>query len=239
MDFQNRGGNTAGGGGVAGWSETNVDRRERLRRLAMETIDLSKDPYFMKNHLGYYECRLCLTLHTNEGSYLAHTQGKKHQTNLARRNSKDVNAGVLPAPVKKIEKKKVFHKIGRPGYKITKLKDADTLQRSILFEVEYLSIAKDCIPRYRIMSCFEQKKEAPDEKYQYVIFAAEPYENIAFKIPNLEIDNAEDKYICNWNEERKIYTVQLYFRERKVKSVNPINSINSIHSNKQIGAVNN
>jgi splicing factor 3A subunit 2 len=236
MDFQNRGGNTAGGGGVAGWSETNVDRRERLRRLAMETIDLSKDPYFMKNHLGYYECRLCLTLHTNEGSYLAHTQGKKHQTNLARRNSKDVNAGVLPAPVKKIEKKKVFHKIGRPGYKITKLKDADTLQRSILFEVEYLSIAKECIPRYRIMSCFEQKKEAPDEKYQYVIFAAEPYENIAFKIPNLEIDNAEDKYICNWNEERKIYTVQLYFREKKVKSVNPINSINS---NKQIGAVNN
>lgn len=42
----------------------------------------------MINHLGTYECRyidilidylrLCLTLHTNEGSYLAHTQGKKH-----------------------------------------------------------------------------------------------------------------------------------------------------------------
>jgi hypothetical protein len=52
-----------------------VDRRERLRRLALETIDLSKDPYFMRNHLGQYECRLCLTLHTNEGNYLAHTQG--------------------------------------------------------------------------------------------------------------------------------------------------------------------
>lgn len=36
----------------------------------METIDLTKDPYFMKNHLGTYECRLCLTLHSNEGSYL-------------------------------------------------------------------------------------------------------------------------------------------------------------------------
>ena len=53
-----------------------VDRRERLRRLALETIDLSKDPYFMRNHLGQYECRLCLTLHTNEGNYLAHTQGE-------------------------------------------------------------------------------------------------------------------------------------------------------------------
>jgi len=29
-----------------------IDRRERLRRLALETIDLSRDPYFMRNHLG-------------------------------------------------------------------------------------------------------------------------------------------------------------------------------------------
>lgn len=40
-------------------------------------------------HTGTYECKLCLTLHNNEGSYLAHTQGKKHQSNLARRAAKD------------------------------------------------------------------------------------------------------------------------------------------------------
>jgi splicing factor 3A subunit 2 len=218
MDFMNRAGNKAGGGGVAGWSEANVDRRERLRRLALETIDITKDPYFMKNHLGSYECRLCLTLHTNEGSYLAHTQGKKHQTNLARRNSKDMNQTVQPQQVKKIEKIK-FEKIGRPGYKITKLKDADTNQRSILFEIEFQEIKKDVIPRYRVMSCFEQKIETPDQNYQYVIFAAEPYENIAFKIPNLEIDNADDKYYCNWDSEKKIYTVHLYFRERRIVQI--------------------
>lgn len=71
---------------VAGWSTAEacmwppfvqaVDRRERLRRLAMETIDLAKDPYYMRNHLGQIECRLCLTLHPNEGNYLAHTQVK-------------------------------------------------------------------------------------------------------------------------------------------------------------------
>ena len=33
--------------------------------------------------------RLCLTLHTNEGSYLAHTQGKKHQSNLLRRKARE------------------------------------------------------------------------------------------------------------------------------------------------------
>lgn len=111
----------------------------------------------MKNHLGSYECRLCLTLHTNEGSYLSHTQGKKHQTNLSRRQQKDIaNQALLPQPVKKVEKKKIV-KIGRPGYKITKLKDSDTGQRSILFEIDYPEITKEITPRYRVMSSYEQK----------------------------------------------------------------------------------
>lgn len=74
-----------GSGGVASGENSNVDRRARLRELALETIDLNNDPYFMRNHLGSYECKLCLTLHMNEGSYLAHTQGKRHQQNLKRR----------------------------------------------------------------------------------------------------------------------------------------------------------
>ena len=64
-----------------------IDRRERLRRLALETIDLSKDPYFMRNHLGQYECRLCLTLHNNEGNYLAHTQARRLSMHILRCSS--------------------------------------------------------------------------------------------------------------------------------------------------------
>jgi hypothetical protein len=45
-------GSKVGGGGVASAQASAIDRRERLRRLALETIDLAKDPYFMKNHLG-------------------------------------------------------------------------------------------------------------------------------------------------------------------------------------------
>lgn len=40
MDHQNRAGSKFGGGGVASTSATNADRRERLRKLALETIDL-------------------------------------------------------------------------------------------------------------------------------------------------------------------------------------------------------
>jgi hypothetical protein len=39
---QNRVGSKFGGGGVAGASETNVDRRERLRKIAMGVVDLNK-----------------------------------------------------------------------------------------------------------------------------------------------------------------------------------------------------
>ena len=42
VDFQNRVGSKFGGGGVADASQANIDRRERLRKLALETIDLAK-----------------------------------------------------------------------------------------------------------------------------------------------------------------------------------------------------
>ena len=74
-----------GMGGLQSSQDANAARRNRLRDLAMETIDLKNDPYFMRNHLGSYECKLCLTIHMSEGSYLSHTEGKNHQRNLKRR----------------------------------------------------------------------------------------------------------------------------------------------------------
>lgn len=89
MDFQNRVGGKTGGGGAASAGQEAIHRRERLRKLALETVDLQKDPYFMRNHVGQYECKLCLTIHPNEGNYLAHTQGKRHQEGLAKRAAMD------------------------------------------------------------------------------------------------------------------------------------------------------
>ncbi len=43
MDFQNRAGSKPGAPGVASAQQQAIDRRERLRKLAMETIDLSKE----------------------------------------------------------------------------------------------------------------------------------------------------------------------------------------------------
>ena len=44
------------------------------------------------------------------------------------------------------------------------------------------------VPRHRFMAAYEQHVEAPDRRWQYIMFAAEPYETIAFKIPSREVD---------------------------------------------------
>ncbi|EGR28340.1 splicing factor subunit 2, putative [Ichthyophthirius multifiliis] len=138
VDRQHRPGAKTGSGGPASSQDANIEHRERLRKLALETIDIKKDPYFMTNHLVI--------------------------------------------------------KIGRPGYKILKSID----------------------PLSGIMSAYEQKVETPDKQYQYVVFAAEPYENIAFKIPNIEIDQAEGRFYSEWNRDKHIFTLHLTFVTERV-----------------------
>mmetsp|Transcript_10692 Transcript_10692/g.43824 ORF Transcript_10692/g.43824 Transcript_10692/m.43824 type:complete len:238 (+) Transcript_10692:921-1634(+) len=223
-------GSKPGSGGVASATRANVDRRERLRQLAIETADLSKDPYFMKNHLGTYECKLCLTLHNNEGNYLAHTQGKKHQTNIARRRAREsrdqqlesagVSSSSLPsssAPAAQRLPPRRRPKIGLPGYRVTKQRTPGTGQYSLRFEIDYPEIEEGLQPRHRIMSCFEQRVEAPDKNYRYLLFAAEPYETIAFKIPSWEIERdakAGHALFTNWDRQALRFTMQISFKKQ-------------------------
>lgn len=232
MDYQNRAGSKFGGGGVASHSATNADRRERLRKLALETIDLDKDPYFFKNHVGSFECRLCLTVHQNDGSYLAHTQGKKHQTNLARRAAREqkegrqggpgggqidpntgLPVGVVGAGFGGVGIKKNMVKIGRPGYKITKVRDTVTRQQGLLFQLQYPEmVAPDATPKVRFMSAFEQRvDDPPDKNFQYMLVAAEPYETCGFKLQAREIDRSEDRYWTWWDADLKEFWVQVMF----------------------------
>ncbi|KAM0322008.1 hypothetical protein ACHAQA_009750 [Verticillium albo-atrum] len=227
MDYQNRAGSKFGGGGVASQSASNADRRERLKKLALETINLDKDPYFFKNHVGSFECRLCLTVHQNDGSYLAHTQGKKHQTNLARRAAREQKEGKgaidpatgLPAGVSgqgfSVGPRRNLVKIGRPGYKITKVRDPLTRQQGLLFQLQYPDIAPDIEPRWQVMNAFTQRVEDPDRNFQYLLVAAEPYETCGFKIPARELDKRDDKQFCYWDPDSKEYWVQVMFMSER------------------------
>ncbi|CAK8560064.1 unnamed protein product [Lathyrus sativus] len=215
-------GSKPGSGGAATAQNEAIDRRERLRRLALETIDLAKDPYFMRNHLGSYECKLCLTLHNNEGNYLAHTQGKRHQTNLAKRAAREAkDAPTQPQPHKRKLNLKKTVKIGRPGYRVTKQFDPDTKQRSLLFQIEYPEIEDLAKPRHRFMSSYEQRVQPFDKRYQYLLFAAEPYETISFKVPSTEIDKSTPKFFSHWDPDSKMFTLQLYFKIKPPEVTKP------------------
>ena len=228
-------------------NQQSVDRRERLRRLALETIDLAKDPYFMKNHLGQYECRLCLTLHKNEGNYLAHTQGKRHQQNLAKRAAREASEkSVAPAPQRRVAVRKSV-KIGRPGYRVTKQFEPDSKSRSLLFQIDYPEIEEGDRPRHRFMSAIEQKKEPTDWRYQYLLFAAEPYETVCFKVPNWEVNkggsnsssnsssgrrgtrNLEEVFFSYWDPDGKVYTLQVPFNDGQRTTLAPPPPSSSSH----------
>ncbi|CUS13712.1 hypothetical protein C7212DRAFT_201815 [Tuber magnatum] len=225
MAYEGRVGSRFGGGGVASHSVSNQDRRERLRKLALETIDLDKDPYFFKNHVGSFECRLCLTVHQNDGSYLAHTQGRKHQTNLARRAAREAKEGRNLDPItglpqgmigQQLIAPKKHLKIGRPGYKITKLRDPVTRQLGLLFQLQYPEIGTEIKPRYRFMSAFEQRVEVPaDKNFQYLLVAAEPYETVSFKLQAREVDRSPGKFWTHFDSDSKEFFLQLFFKTER------------------------
>ena len=53
---------------------------------------------------------------------------------------------------------------------------------------------------------------APSRARRYLLFAADPYETIAFKVPALEVDRDPAKFFTHWDDARKLFTLQLHFR---------------------------
>jgi splicing factor 3A subunit 2 len=119
---------------------------------------------------------------------------------------------------------RITPKIGQPQTHFSKHKDPQTGQLSLLFVVEYPEIADTVVPRYRFMSAFEQKIEQPDRNWQYILFAAEPYQTIAFKVPNKEIErsvadeNGRSLFWTHWDKERKLFYLNITFKKFRDES---------------------
>eukprot|EP00754_Rhynchopus_humris_P040586 Rhum_TRINITY_DN23660_c0_g1::Rhum_TRINITY_DN23660_c0_g1_i1::g.178507::m.178507/K12826/SF3A2, SAP62; splicing factor 3A subunit 2 len=188
-------------------------RQMKQKEAAYTQDELDADKYFHKNALGRIECKLCSTAHTTEASYKAHTQGKRHQLNLARRDELAKKPQVALIAPKRVALIKTV-KIGRPGYQLTKKRDPTTGQRTLSFQVHYPEIQEGITPQYRIMSAYEQKKEEPDSRFQYLLFAAEPYETVAFKIPSDEIQQ-DDTFFTTWDKEKLLYTLEFSFKQQQ------------------------
>nr|CAN69421.1 hypothetical protein VITISV_037973 [Vitis vinifera] len=196
-------GSKPGTGGAASAQNEAIDRRERLRRLALETIDLAKDPYFMRNHLGR-----AIIWPTHKGRGIRRIWPRELLVRPKRRlRSHSPTSAKSPyARQERFVQLGLRIKIGRPGYRVTKQFDPETKQRSLLFQIEYPEIEDLAKPRHRFMSSFEQRVQSFDKRYQYLLFAAEPYEIIAFKVPSTEIDKSTPKFFSHWDPDSKMFT---------------------------------
>jgi len=101
-------------------------------------------------------------------------------------------------------------RIGRPGFRVARQRVEGGALR-VVFAVEFPEIAEGLQPRHRFMSAYEQRKEVPDRNFQYLLFAAEPYETVAFKIPNRPIDKTEGLFWTEWDPVKMVFTLQLQY----------------------------
>lgn len=240
MDYSDRVNSKKGAGGIADKHEANIHTKRRIKELlTSQVLDLDNDPYVFRNHLGLLECRLCLTTHTNEASYISHLGGRKHTMNLEKRRLLDekLNPKPLQNGMSEVEKRH-WTKIGRPSYKVTKIRHPEFLRMGILVQVQLPRITvKE--PFFRLMSYYElssknqnvaksfllrDKLEYDDtddldpSKFQYLVISAEPYENISVAFPALkQIDKPDgeemsDNYWWYWDEDSREYFLQFMFK---------------------------
>jgi splicing factor 3A subunit 2 len=104
----------------------------------------------------------------------------------------------------------------------------DTNQQCLSFELNFPEIAENLQPHHHFMLAFEQCIESlPNHNYQYLLFAAEPYKIVAFKIPNECINHDPEHFITHWDADSKTFTLTLYFMEPEDCSFNYINKKNT------------
>jgi splicing factor 3A subunit 2 len=84
---------------------------------------------------------------------------------------KETQLMVAPTAASTVQRK-VFLKIGRPGYRVTKVRDSDTAKEGLMVQVHLPNIKQGVIPRRRFMSAWEQKREPPNKNQQYLIVNA-------------------------------------------------------------------
>lgn len=58
------------------------------------------------------------------------------------------------------------------------------------------------------------KGREADKRFQYLIFAAEPYESVAFKLGK-EVIEGKGKFLTYWDPDTKVYTLQFLFETKQ------------------------
>lgn len=219
-------------GGIATDELLQRQRAQQIKKLQHDVYDLKKDPYYTTTDMGIIECSLCKTTHRTPEGYIQHTEGKKHRDSLHLRqfhqkkmlaSKNQVAQGVaqglgggkgnslLSNPKQHQQQFISRPTIGLPQYDVVKQYCPDTGHHAIAFKIHYPFIEQGLRPRYELLSVFQQKVEQPDPRFQYLVFAAEPYNNMAVKIPN--VPRAAKRILTDWDTTTKTFILQMGFSD--------------------------
>ncbi|KAG9392020.1 putative splicing factor 3a subunit 2 [Carpediemonas membranifera] len=206
-------GSRIGTGGQLSQSVLNARLQREKKALMEEALqeEVAKDPYVSKNQFGQYECKLCMSVHSTIADYTVHRELRKHKVNIARFEKMKAGNTIDNGPLYVRPKpQRTVPSIGQPSYWVTRQRDLQN-RPSIKVEVHYPEILDGIVPRWRAISWFEQKVEVPDSNWQFIAFAAQPYDTIAIKVPNWELDDS--RTYEQWYPDKKMFVVQLQYAD--------------------------
>jgi len=172
--------------------------KEKFMHAALENLDFTNDPYYVRGYDNNIKCKLCLTTHRSDSGYLAHTQGKRHLTNIAKRKSTHLGNNYIIFNEKKSDPYAEKTDNNYPGFTILKSFDHTNENKILLIELTFNNIDKNAVPDYKIISTFEQKIEEKDNNYKFLLVGCPRYKTIAFKIPNMRINSKSNYCFCYW-----------------------------------------
>ncbi|KAG0431318.1 Pre-mRNA-splicing factor sap62 [Dictyocoela muelleri] len=206
------------GSSLSSKSENILHKRSRIKKLLIETHDLSNDPYYKINSIGKIECQLCLTTHNSEYNYIVHKQGYKHQLRCNKKYD-----SVIKKDIPKYRCFKIHDRNSdRQGYQIRVSYPDALFQPSFKFlgAEDLLKngnkfIFKEDSHRKDLNDKNLNKEEMIDKKYksnyqdfQYLVIACNGFESIGFKIQNREIE----EIIHFYNSEVCLFYIQFMFK---------------------------
>nr|BAS01514.1 mRNA splicing factor 3A subunit 2 [Lotharella vacuolata] len=184
--------------------------KQKFTQSALDNLDFSNDPYYIREYNNNIKCKLCLTTHRSDSGYLAHTQGKRHLTNIVKRKSTQLgkNYSIFTEKEDTSSNKKtsifnLYIDYIYPGFTILKSMDRSNGNKVLFLELRFNYIAKNAIPDYKIISTFEQKIEEKNNNYKFLLIGCPNYKTIAFKIPNLKINSKSNYSFCHWDQNNK------------------------------------
>lgn len=197
-----------------------VETRQRVRQYRKKqkeavTVDpsIDVDPFCFKNYLGKYECKLCGTRHVDKESYATHVGGKRHQYFLAKKlklSKKDGDeetfskAGSLASSG---TDRVLLRKRELPKWHVDEVIHPESAKSGYCVSL-WCPKMKTGVPRYRIVSTYDQTIEPVSPDKQYVVISCYPYRSVGICILNQPIDTAS--VYEEFNSLTETYVLQLF-----------------------------